>query len=373
MDAAWLLALMYGAPAAARGGQVHVLAALSAAQRAGHARNPSRLLNAGRDLLTRGTGSSLQRHAADVSGAEDLPLVLGTGRVRLTTAIKRRWGTGMFDPAQTLAALRRAAALDLSPPRLARWLLREEDDPVRLSWHHAQAYGLSAATYLEELLTLRRLLASRRRQADKVAELDERLIGLVEGDGIARLAALPRDRGLMICGTHAGAFRFGHHLLRRAYPDLVTLGVGDGEDGAPTVADPVRALFTMVKHLRAPGAVALIGADGPRGDSTAPVRIRDLDVPVRLGAPTVIYNARCASVFFVARWTETGVALDLREGPAVDPGIPFARWCERWLESYAAVMNDLVDGNAADIQGGWGMWALIRGALSVRERAGQAR
>jgi hypothetical protein len=365
-DAAIRLIRALYAPAEGASGQARALAILSNAQRNGRGKSPSALFNFSRDLFSRNAifAQRLYRGLRKQGLTLELPELDQLQRLpSLRAVLEARWGADYMDPGATVRSLWNQDYPNIDKALLTQWIVASTGADER-AWRNRNAFGLVAEAYLADLTLLHKALVRAERVEEAVA-LRTAMLAIVDDRASDRLSALSRERGLLICGTHAGPFRFGYRRLWELFPDMHAVAAKEGRE--LTAADPVRMLFTLSKALRKAGTVALIGADGPEGESIGQAQVHDLAIPVRLGAPALIHNARCANVFFLSRWTQDGLLFECRDGPEPAKGETVADWSVRWLAAYAAVMTDLVNGDAANVQGAFGMWGLISGAVKARK------
>ncbi|WP_179187109.1 hypothetical protein [Sphingomonas sp. TZW2008] len=362
------------ADAAPKAGVTRVAAWLARAQQSGRGAADQRAL---RSALCTSTmkGRRGYRRMIDSGQTTTRVAVLDgpAGIADVRRLLGARWGEAYLDPAATLHALHAIEPVRLIDERLADWLFCRSgwapDD--RDAWQRRQTWGLLADIYLRDLSGL----ANRARQRDRprLAETIERgLDTLIDRTPLDAVRAASHDRGVLLCGSHAGAFRIGRSTLRAAVPGLFTIGAANEGEGRLTTADPVRALYQFTKHLRQSDAVGLIGADGGYGEAVGEITVHGLPLPIALGPPTIVRGARCPAFFFLARWSADRIRLDFTPAPTVDPAMPAATWNAIWLDAYAQHLSAIVTGAPENLRGTSGIWGKIEDAL-MRADAGDHR
>jgi hypothetical protein len=309
--------------------------------------------------LARPPGQPGQRAAA-AEGAAAGQVIAPRTAADLLALLRQRWGKDALAARPTLRRLLRLPDMALLAPDLAAWVTRQRAEGNEV-WRVSHQWGLLADVYLADLAAYASMLAKEKSpDAAKVALADTVLL---DPESRARIAALPEGgRGTLLAGVHAGAFAYGRRVLRNLLPDLLLLGA-HREDSQSEVRvsanDPVRAMLQMVKHLREPGAVAIIGADGMATNAMETVSICGREVKVALGAPHIVHHARCTNAFFLARWEGDRVALDMRTDTQPEPGESLEAWTRRWLAAYVAFVEDIIRGDARNMRGFSGIWSQL--------------
>lgn len=278
--------------------------------------------------------------------------------------LHRRWGSDALSARSMLRRLQRLPDLALLPPGLQAWLERQRGERNE-SWRVGQQWGVLADVYLADLGYYASALEKEdeEEEAARLAQVD---LALLQPESRAHLATLRQgERGTLFSGAHAGAFSFGRRVMRTQFPDMLLLGA-HGEttqsDTRVSANDPVRAMLQMVKHLREPGAIALIGADGPVANAMQTVTVCGKRINVALGAPHIVYHARCSNVFYLARWAGDRVALDLRTDTQPEPGEGLEAWTARWMAAWVRFLEDIIRGDPRNLRGVAGFWAQLEEA-----------
>jgi len=303
------------------------------------------------------------RGLAPAEGAEDHlpPGRAALGLRSIETAMELRWGPAFRQPRETLRRLLHLPPAGLMPARLAALLDATRADPPA-SWRTHQQWGLLADTYLMDLAFLTAQLAAAGRPQDSDA-LEAAQLALVEPESRRRLADLAAaGTPVLFCGFHAGAFALGRRLLRHLLPEMLLLGAhGEANQGETRVSahDPVRAMMQMVRHLRRSGSTALIAGDGPVSGALRSVAVCGLPVQIALGAPHIVFHARCVNAFYLACWDGRRVSLELRTDTQPQQGEGLEAWTTRWMAACGAFMTDLVTGDPRNIRGHSGFWAQL--------------
>lgn len=275
--------------------------------------------------------------------------------------LEQRWGAEFRHVRAMFRRLVRMPNAGLMPPKLGGWLATQRQEPGQ-AWLAAHQWGTLADVYLADLAYFASVL-SRAGDMAEAARLEAAQLALLTPESRARLEALQNlDRGTLLCGVHAGMFGFGRRVMRALLPNLLLLGAhGEGvQSGARVSAnDPVRAMLQMVRHLRQPGATAVIGADGPVANAMATVDVLGRPMRVALGAPHTIHHARCANAFVIAAWNGDAIDIELRTDTQPAPGEPLAAWTERWLAAWAEFLRDIVLGDGRNLRGYSGFWSQL--------------
>jgi hypothetical protein len=279
----------------------------------------------------------------------------------LLRCLALRWGPDFRDPRLTLLRLRSLEPARLISETVLRWPMshaQAKTEHERRNWLQAQMWGILADVYLADLRILCRdlSLVGRSQEAE---DLQARLLSLIDQPSLNRVRNL-RDPaiGLLLSGSHAGAFGVGRATLKSLYDDLLYLGAG-GQD-APgrrvTADDPVHALFTLVKHLRQPGSLAIVGADGKYGNAKSEVELLGRTLSVSHGTPHAVYHAKCRNAFFLAAWQDDSIVMKL-QFMQVDKAESLRDWTSRWVEAYRAFLCDIVPGDPRNMRGYSGFWS----------------
>jgi hypothetical protein len=278
----------------------------------------------------------------------------------LLRSLALRWGPDFRDPRLTLLRLRSLEPARLIGETVLRWQLshaQAKTEPERKSWLQAQMWGILADVYLADLRILCRdlLLVGRSQEAE---DLLGRQLSLIDQSSLNRVRSL-RDpaSGLLLSGAHAGAFGVGRATLKSLYDDLLYLGARghDAPGRRVTTDDPVRALFTLVKHLRRPGSLAIVGADGKYGKAKSEVELLGRTLSVSHGTPHAIYHAKCKNAFFLAAWQDDSIVMKL-QFVQLDKAESLRAWTERWIEAYRAFLCEIVTGDPRNMRGYSGFW-----------------
>jgi hypothetical protein len=275
--------------------------------------------------------------------------------------MRRRWGESYLRPLATLAGLREAVTVPLTVAPLARWIAAVRPGGAGPRWLLGSSWGQVATAYVSDLQQLERLYARERSTWERrqVAAA----LARVTASGAEVLEPLAGTRTL-VCGTHAGPYRVGYALLGERFPAAMALHAAEGARGQKAIVDPVGSLYRLVKHLRAPGGIGVIGAEGRDARSWGSATVHGLAVPVPLGPSVAAFNARAACSFILSSWRGRQVAVRLVPGPAAQGGMRLSEYQALWLAAYGRVMEQVVDGPAEDVQGSQGMWGLIRQQLA---------
>lgn len=220
--------------------------------------------------------------------------------------------------------------------------------------------------------TFRRWGRVRRGKDDLAATIRQTITGLVDQTQLAAIRRAADAQGVLICGSHSGAFRLGRAMLARALPDMFGVGAAREKEGRATVRDPVRALYQFTRHLRAPGTLALIGADSGYAGASRPVDLGGVEAPFALGSPAAVHGARCRAVFFLVRWEGERVVLDFTAAPTPDAGVKTAEWHDIWFGAYRDHLLSIVTGDPENQRGASGLWGKLEAALRPPAEASAA-
>ncbi len=309
----------------------------------------------------------LARMAQDRASRPDAPAGSAEPAFELRDAhdaaflLEQRWGAEFRNLRAMFRRLLRLPNAGLMPPKLGAWLAAQRRD-TGPAWLAAHQWGMLADVYLADLAYFAAVLA-RAGETAEAARLEAAQLALLTPESRARLEALQRlDRGVLLCGVHAGMFGYGRRVMRTLLPNLLLLGAhGEGQQSGARVSanDPVRAMLQMVRHLRQPGATAVIGADGPVANAMASVEVLGRPMRVALGAPHTIHHARCANAFVIAAWNGDAIELALRTDTQPAPGETLADWTERWLAAWADFLRDIVLGDGRNLRGYSGFWSQL--------------
>lgn len=308
-----------------------------------------------------------QRQASEQPPMRAVGLLAGGGNIpQMRQLLRARWGEDFLDAPVTLRRLRGLPPARLIGAPLADWLYRQRDRPEidRDTWQRRQTWGRLANVYLVDLL----LLAARgtqRGKAELVAAIEATIGKIVDGSQLPELRHAMKTSGVLICGSHCGAFQFGRARLVNAFPDMLTMGVASEGEGRVTVQDPVRALYQLTKHLRQPGNIGIIGGDGAYGEAGSNIDLLGQSIPFAPGPAATVHGAKCAAFFFLARWEGERVLLDFVPAPMREPGMKASAWNERWLAAYRDHLATIIRGDPENQRGTSGVWGKIERALEA--------
>jgi lauroyl/myristoyl acyltransferase len=146
-------------------------------------------------------------------------------------------------------------------------------------------------------------------------------------------------RSVLLVGAHVGLFQLGASAVRSTV-GANRLGIGVGpptrESFMSVRNDPERALYVLVRSLKQPGMVGSIAGDGPWGKSAYRTRFLGREITFALGAPFVIYHAKCQPIWHVTGWKNGGIRTSFALGPTHASREPYDAWVPRWFEFYVA-------------------------------------
>lgn len=293
-------------------------------------------------------------------------------KVGLQALFESRWGPQFVDARSTLDRLLNLPPANLLPDADVAWLAaRRGVAPDR--WAREQQFGRFADTYLMDHQAYASYLR-KHEYLEEAAEFDRSFREALDEECLARLASLlSGETGILLCGVHAGSFNLGRHLMRTTFGEaLLPLGAHEREGRSRarvSAENPIAGMLQMVRHLRRPNSVGIIGADGQFGDSQQMVEVQGYRVPVVVGAPHIVYHARCRIACFLAGWSSDGrVQLRVEHLAESAVGETLNDWTRRWLEAWGRFLNELVTGDPRNARGRNGFWTpLLTQALGQRE------
>jgi hypothetical protein len=294
---------------------------------------------------------------------------MSTQRLRRTFKLKRplrrlleaRWGSGFLEVPAMIERLETTQAVRLIDRSIYDWLKENAAPRSGLdveSWQRAQATGVVVDTYITDLLSF--AAALERKQLGSGTELAARVHRLISKESLDHFSTLAGgERSILLAGTHAGVYGLSQHLIHTCLPNSVRLGAHNRGGITNVRIDPTRALMEMVRHLRTPGAVATIRADGNFKGNAHPVEVMGKTLYLGHGAPHAAHFARADTAFYLTSWRNDRIFLDVQPGPSLEKGERIDAWTERWLQAFAIHIESIIVGNPRNVRGVGGFWSAL--------------
>jgi hypothetical protein len=281
------------------------------------------------------------------------------GYARVKASLQSRWGKLFRDPKFVLESLSAIPPLHVLRERNSKWLFQNSRTSLsEEEWHKRLSWSYFAEIYLRDLLWY----SARARRSGRVSEadtVDQSILSLVDQNSLEPLRSYRhRSDSLLLCGTHSGL----HYLI--AQPILaealgqkpIAIMAGRSRPEEIAVADPVAALYGIVKKLRDAKQYVAVAGDGGGGSPNYPMNICGRPVFFATGTPHAILHAKCKNAFYIFKWENGRLHLDLDTSTQLEAGESLQDWTQRWMSSYHKYIIDIVTGNPENLRCRNGMW-----------------